>query len=136
MERPIVYHAPLTDAQRQHLASNGWVIDDNGNMLRPEQVAALDQQRAENDAARRRYLDGLAAEKRADQERRDAELDAALSPRKTRERHRWLAEHPDKTAADFDQVWRQHLRPVAVEELEAETAGRAAAELVRTGRYV
>ncbi len=52
----IVYYAPLSEAQRQHLATHGWVIDDNHNMLNPEQVAALDQQRAENEAARQRRL--------------------------------------------------------------------------------
>ena len=135
MERPIVYYAPLSEAQRQRLATQGWVVDDNGNMLTPEKAAALDAQRAENEAARRRYLDGLGAEKRADQERRDAELDVVLAPRKQIERHKWLAAHPDRTANDFEATWREHLRPVAVAELEDERTRQTVASLAASGRY-
>ena len=136
MDRKIVYHAPLSAEQRQHLATHGWVIDDNGNMLNPEQVAALDAQRAENDAARQRRLAAEAGRKAEADQRRQAELDLALAPTKDRRRHEWLANHPDRTANDFERVWRDHLRPLAVAELEEQRTEQGAAALVRSGQYV
>ncbi len=135
MDGKITYHAPLTAEQRQHLDRHGWVIDNNHNMLNREQVAALDAQRAENEAARRRYLAGLDA-KRAEARRQEEErIDTLLAPRKQIERHKWLAAHPDRTPNDFEREWRDHLRPVAVAEMEEGRQQTAAVGMATSGRY-
>jgi hypothetical protein len=120
---------------RQLVRADGWVIDDARNMLTREQVAALDAQRAENDAARRRYLAGLEEQKAEERRREEERIDTLLAPRKDLERHRWLAAHPDRTPNDFERTWREHLRPVVVAELEDERTRQTVASLASSGLY-
>src|SRR4051794_8441948 len=67
-----------------------------------EQRAAEAEEQARKDAnaaARKTYLAGLDAAQRARAEEEEARIEESLTP--DRERRRWLAEHPDKVAADF-----------------------------------
>jgi hypothetical protein len=116
---PINY-APLTEAQRQHLDRHGWVIDDNHNLLNRKQAAEIDARRAANAEARRR-----------DEER----IDQQLAPRKETERHRWLADHPGKTAGGFEREAWPHVRAVLVADLAEERTRQTTAALANSGRY-
>ncbi len=82
--------------------------------LRSARMAALDRERT---AANERHLEEVLASQRATLERR------------------WLAGHPDRTAADFARSAWPQLRTNLLEEREAQTLEAAKAALARTGRY-
>lgn len=74
----------------------------------------------ENAVARKRYLDGLAAQKAEAVRRQAAETEAALAPAKERARRDWLIAHPAQDAAAFEQVaW-----PLVRENLIADEQAR------------
>jgi len=109
---------------------------------RAEHEARQEEERAEqaerdrsNAATRKAYLDGLAAKREGERQTMEAKVDAQLEPEKTRARNEWLANHPGKSAADFEQVWRAHLRPNAVQELERAKGEQVKARLRATGQY-
>jgi hypothetical protein len=100
-----------------------------------EEKAAQDERDRSNAATRKAYLDGLEA-KRADERRRaEARVDAQLADEKTRTGREWLANHPDKTPADFEATWTRFLRPNAVQELERLKGEATRASLLSTGKY-
>jgi ATPase subunit of ABC transporter with duplicated ATPase domains len=94
---------------------------------RREREAWEEQQREEqeervreNAAARKRYLDGLAEQKAAAEQRRAAETEAALAPAKERARRDWLIAHPSQDAVAFENVaW-----PLVRENLLADEEAR------------
>ncbi len=88
-----------------------------------------------NAATRKEYLAKLAAERAAKQAEADARLDQELEGQKTRSRNQWLADHPYKSNADFEQVWKQHLRPNAVADLERQAGEQVKARLRASGQY-
>lgn len=117
------------------------------------------QQRIIADAARERQEKEVraAAEKEAEQKRKkeveeraakifrdresakeaaiQADIDAKLEPKKQAQRHAWLAAHPGKNDADFERVWREHLCPLALADLESEAQERTRTALLKKGSY-
>ncbi len=88
-----------------------------------------------NAAARKTRLAGLDAAKRARAEEDEARIEESLTPDRERERRRWLAEHPDKGAADFYRhAWPQ-LRLNILEARDAATREETRQALLRSGRY-
>lgn len=71
----------------------------------------------------------------ATQSRIEANIDAQLAARKQAQRHAWLAAHPSKTDADFEAIWREHLRPLSLAELEADAQRRTRKTLLKSGIY-
>jgi hypothetical protein len=67
-----------------------------------ERDAVLRRQQSENEKAKRQYQTRLDAEKAAKRAEIDAETARELEPRKQVVNRQWLADHPDKTAADFE----------------------------------
>ncbi len=100
------------------------------------EAAAAEQEREEaNAAARKTYLAGLDAAQRARAEEEAAQVEESLTPDRERERRRWLAEHPDKIAADFyHHAWPQ-LRLNILEERDAAAREETKQALLRSGRY-
>ena len=109
------YH--LTAEQRASLARDGIVRTTSGAVVTQAEVDRDDEAERLNTEARRRYLAGLEEQRAAERRREEERIDTLLAPRKDLERHRWLADHPDRTPNDFERIWREHLRPVAVAEL-------------------
>jgi hypothetical protein len=104
---------------------------------REQQEAAEQRERARlNAEARDRWQAKLAADKAAKQAEWDAQLDAELAPTKGQEQRRWLADHPDKSAADFERTWREHLRPYHLEQRREQQIERTMAEMRTSGRYI
>ena len=100
-------------------------------------AAAAEKREAErlNREAGERWQAKLKAERDAKQAEWEAALDAELEPTKTQERRRWLADHPDKTAADIERTWTTHLRPYHVEQRRERQIEQATEELRQSGRY-
>jgi hypothetical protein len=69
-----------------------------------QQREEREEQVRENAAARKRYLDGLAAQKAEADQRRAAETEAALAPAKERARRDFLIAHPGQDAAAFEKL--------------------------------
>ncbi len=124
----------LTETERQTLDARGFVIV-HGRIVRHDDLPDFAAQQQANDAARAAILGRLDAAEAEERRREEERIDAQLAPRKAAERHRWLAEHPDRTGEDFEQVWREHLRPVAVAELEEAASRQTTAALAASGRY-
>ncbi len=124
----------LTETERQTLDQRGFIVKE-GRIVRHADLPDFAAQRQANDAARAAIQGRLDAERAEEQRQEEARIDQTLAPRKAAERHRWLAEHPDRTGEDFEQTWRQHLRPVAVAELEDGARRQTTAALAATGRY-
>ena len=100
-----------------------------------QEAREREARKAVNDRLRAEYLAGLEAEK-AERRRRDEEgLDRELDSVKQQERRRWLADHPDKTPADFEGIWRNYLRPYHVERRREELIARTQEQLRQTGMY-
>ena len=126
----------LTAEERATLARDGIVKLASGEVVSQVAIDRDDEAERLNTEARNARL-AKEAQQRAERQRQEEEqLDAVLAPRKQRERHAWLAAHPDRTANDFERVWRDHLRPLAVAELEEERTQQSAAALLRSGQYV
>jgi len=118
------YRAGYTDSYRQQR-------EESQRAAEAEEQARKDA----NTAARKEYLAGLDAAKRARAEEHEARIEESLTPDRERERRRWLAEHPDKVAADFyHHAWPQ-LRLNVLEEREAAAKEAETARLLRSGRY-
>ncbi len=94
-----------------------------------------EERRQANDAARDAYLARLEDERAAAAKKREQEIDAQLEPTKIQERRRWLADHPDKTEADFEKVWTQQLRPYHIEAARQGLIEKTAQQLRSTGMY-
>lgn len=74
------------------------------------------QRRRENEELHRQRLAKLQAEKDERKRQREAELEESLAADKARERHRWLAEHPDQTREDFEHKAWPHLKANLLEQ--------------------
>ena len=101
--------------------------------------AAAEAQRqadaAENQRLRNNYLAGLAAKRAADTAENEARLEAALAPERIRLERQWLADHPDRTRADFlARAWPQ-LRQNLGDERAAEHFEEQKAALRKSGAY-
>ncbi len=96
--------------------------------------AAAERQRqadtAENERLGAARLAALAAERAAANEKH---LEEVLASQRATAERRWLAGHPDRTAADFARCAWPQLRLNLLEEREAATLEAAKAALVRTG---
>jgi hypothetical protein len=111
--------------------------DDFTRQREAEQAAAERQRQAdaaENQAARDAYLGRVAAERETQRAAAEALVDADLAAERTRLERQWLADHPDRTAADFrTHAWPQ-LRANLVEQRAAETLERNKQQLRRASR--
>jgi hypothetical protein len=89
-----------------------------------EEEARQIRERAQaNVKARAAYKENLAAEKAADAQAREAEIEASLADVKVKARARWLVDHPDKLAADFEgRIWANLRRVLLIERAEAARA--------------
>jgi hypothetical protein len=86
-----------------------------------EREAEEQRRREENAQARQRYLDQLQAEREARRQEDAAKIDAELEPVKQREKRRWLADHPDMRARDFEErAWPRLKANILEERREAE----------------
>ncbi len=101
-------------------------IADHEERRAQQDAQAAERRRAEG-VARAAYLAELRAKEREETARAEAGVDAALAPRRAVERDRWLAAHPGRTGADFDNEAWPHLRAVILAEGHegAATAARA-----------
>jgi ribosomal protein L11 methylase PrmA len=100
-----------------------------------EERAEQAERERSNAESRRQYLASLESKRAAERARAEARLDQELEPEKTRTGREWLANHPYKSNADFEQVWKQHLRPNAVENLERAKGEAVKASLRASGKY-
>ncbi len=114
-------------------------VINNHNARMAELKQAEDDAQAErvrrNDEARKVYRAGLQTKRQAERDKMDAKTDALLEPDKIIARRSWLANHPDRNAADFEKTWKEHLRPNAVENLERQRGEATKAALLSSGRY-
>lgn len=100
-----------------------------------EKEAQLEHFRRENEEAKRKYFAGLEVQKLAKRQEAEAEVEASLTPDKEREQRTWLANHPDKTVADFNRhAWPQ-LRLNIIAARQAQDFVNIKAQLKATGRY-
>jgi len=100
-----------------------------------DEAAAEAQRQAdaqENERLGAARLAALAAERAAANEKH---LEEVLASQRATAERRWLAGHPDRTAADFARCAWPQLRLNLLEEREAATLEAAKAALVRTGGY-
>ncbi len=88
-----------------------------------------------DDRARAVRLAGIQEKRDAERQQVEAQVDAHLEPEKTRASHEWLAAHPGKSPSDFEQVWKLHLRPSAVADMERTRAETTRARLRATHAY-
>ena len=102
--------------------------------LRQQEITAQNS-RDENAALRAKYLAGLEAAKTAKQAESDAAIDQSLMPKKQQLMRQWLADHPDKNAADFDKLAWTYLRQNLVEQGEMDNQEAMRKSLLATGRY-
>jgi hypothetical protein len=65
----------------------------------------LKEQKRANDAARKKYLEKLEAERRAERDRHDADVERQLAPAKERARRQWCYDHPGTSDDDFEEHW-------------------------------
>jgi hypothetical protein len=105
------------------------------DLWKDQRSDVLSRQQAENTVIRQNYLNGLAAAKAAKQAEHDTTLDRELEPTKHRLMRRWLADHPDKNAADFDKLAWTYLRQNLVEQSEQDNREAMRNSLLKTGRY-
>jgi hypothetical protein len=96
-------------------------------------------ERAERDRlnaeARVAWEQKIEADRLADRRKTEAALDAELEPRYRRQKAEWLVNNPGKTAADFDRLWAEHLRPVLAADLREARINLAVEELRASGKY-
>ncbi len=95
----------------------------------------LARQQAANAVIRQKYLNGLATTKAAKQAEHNAEIDQSLEAKKQQLMRQWLADHPDKNAADFDKLAWTYLRQNLVEQSEQDNREAVRNSLLKTGRY-
>ncbi len=100
---------------------------------RQEHERAADERRRAEGVARAAYLAELRAKEREAAARAEAGVDAALAPRRAVERDRWLAAHPGRPGADFDNAAWPPLRAVIL--AEGRDAADAAARARLAARY-
>lgn len=86
---------------------------------RRREIAVLARQRWDNAGVRRRYLDGVAAKRRAKQSEMDTAIDRELEPQKIRLRNEWLANNPNFNESDFEKRAWIHLRQNLIEQRNA-----------------
>lgn len=78
---------------------------------------------------------GLEAKREAERQDREARIDAELEPEKQRLQRQWLADHPDKTARDFNTHAWPLLRANILEQHKAATFEATRQQLLRSGQY-
>ena len=99
--------------------------------LETEQRRQQAERDRENQAARDRWQAKLAADREAEQQRAAAAFEASLAPTKEQLKREWLANHPDRTPADFDRhAWPQ-LRANLLADQRQATIERTKAALRR-----
>ncbi len=108
--------------------------DDHG-LWQQERDRVLSRQQIDNQSAKSSYLADLEAKRADKRAEHEAELDRQLEPQKQTMMRDWMANHPGKTAADFEKDAWTHLRQNLVEQRESEMT-RATIESERaSGRY-
>lgn len=80
-------------------------IDARQRAIEQEQAAKQAARDAANAEARNRYLAELKQREDALKAASDARVAAERAPEKARQMHVWLAQHPGKTAGDFEKAW-------------------------------
>jgi len=105
------------------------------DLWQQQRDAVLRRQQSDNAEARRKYLDGLAEQRKAKQDEADAELELSLTLEKQQLRNAWLADHPNDTAADFEKKAWHHLKANLIEQRKAAAMEANTEQLKQTGRY-
>ncbi len=100
-----------------------------------QERADQDERVRHNAETRRQYLATLEEKREGERRRAEAEVDRQLEPEKQRARNEWLANHPYQTPTDFENTWKQFLRPNAVENLERQAYEATKQALRATGKY-
>lgn len=90
---------------------------------------------AQNEELRAAYRAKLLDKRREELARQAAATEAELAPEKTRLQRRWLVDHPDHTAADFESRAWPLLRQNLVEGGAATSFEEALAASLASGRY-
>jgi hypothetical protein len=81
-----------------------------------EREAVLHHQRTEKDAEQQNRINAMKVERRAKSRENESEINSELTMEMNRLRNQWLADHRDKTEADFEKV-RPLFRELLVEQL-------------------
>jgi len=90
---------------------------------------------AENEAIRKQLLAKLKAERREQQIKHQQEIDNALEPIKQERKRQWLVAHPDRSEADFDQLWTKYMRAAVLEEQRTAHQEQIKQQLRKSGDY-
>lgn len=93
-------------------------LSNNHGLWEEQRDDVLARQQSENAELRRKYLAGLEAAKAEKQAEHGREIDQSLEAKKQRLMRQWMADNPDKTAADFDKLAWTYLRQNLVEQGE------------------
>lgn len=106
---------------------------EHAEYLRQQEIAEQTA-KAENAAARARYLAKLDGDRKAKQAEHDAEIELQLAPEKRRLQNEWLANNPNETAADFEKNWHL-LKENLIEQHNAEAFEAEKQRQMESGRY-
>ncbi len=110
-------------------------LSNNHGLWEEQRDDVLARQQAENTVIRQKYLNGLASARAEKQAEHNAEIDQSLEAKKQQLMRQWLADHPDKNAADFDKLAWTYLRQNLVEQSEQDNREAVRNSLLKTGRY-
>lgn len=81
-----------------------------------ERLAEDEARKERNAATRANYLAGLAAKRAEQAHQQQAAIDAELEPQRVRLERQWLADHPEKSATDFQRHAWPHLKANLTEQ--------------------
>jgi hypothetical protein len=110
-------------------------LSDNHDLWQIERDRTLARQQSDNNEARRKHLASLDAAKAEKRRESDAETDRRLEPQKQTLMREWLANHPDKTAEDFNKSAWIHLRENLIGQEKANALDADIKAQLSTGRY-
>ncbi len=110
-------------------------LSDDHDLWEQERDRVLSRQRIDNLTAKSRHLASLEAKRANERAAAAADIDRQLEPQKQTLMRDWLANHPGKTAADFEKNAWTLLRQNLVEQRENEIMQATIESQKATGRY-
>lgn len=126
----ITLNYPKWSAQRRAAK-----LSTDHNLWQQERDRTLARQRRENGEAGRTYRASLDAAKAEKQREHDARIDRQIEPQKQMLKRDWLANHPGKTADDFDKSAWVHLRTNIIEQGKTDALEADITSNLATGEY-